>query len=310
MATLMDLDDRTRLSGKMDILLPPSPPPSASLTNRHHIDSLIDIELMGDDDNKDIYDLTPRPTPLTEEPSIMDMDETEIVFKVPSLPEPTRIRQTKSRHVRAKSSLQEPDMAALLARLELENQTIAKDPKSGIAAVGGHTGPGAAFEYRVRDTVCSSLSLVSIPEDALGMSRGEFWALVTRDFSAALSQLPTMTPLMIHKGVPDFLRSAVWVGVAGARDASLQAEYDSLCERLKVETPQNENIIVKDLARCFPQHDLFRDVDGQGQEMLGVVLRCYSLYDAEIGYCQGMSFLAGVLLMNMPVKDAFCVFVK
>jgi len=219
-------------------------------------------------------------------------------------------QQRRSHHVRQKSSLQEPDMAALLARLEIENNAIAKDPKSGIATVGGHTGPGSAFEYRVRDTVCSSLSLVTIPEEALGMSLGDFWALVTKDYADALRKLPTMTPLMIHKGVPDFLRSAVWVGIAGAWDAALQVEFDSLLDRLPFERPSNESIINKDLSRCFPHHELFKDAEGEGQRMLGTVLKAYSLYDAEIGYCQGMAFVAGVLLMNMPVKDSFCVFVK
>lgn len=216
----------------------------------------------------------------------------------------------KPHHVRGKSSLQEPDMAALLARLELENNAIAKDPKAGIATVGAHTGPGSAFEYHVRNTVCSSLSLVAIPEEALGMSLGDFWAMVTKDYAEALQLLPTMTPLMIHKGVPDFLRSAVWVGIAGAWDPALQVEFDSLTQRLPYERPQNEVIINKDLSRCFPQHEMFKDPEGEGQKMLGVVLKAYSLYDTEIGYCQGMAFVAGVLLMNMPVKDAFCVFVK
>lgn len=142
------------------------------------------------------------------------------------------------------------------------------------------------------------------------MSLGDFWALVTKDYAEALRLLPTMTPLMIHKGIPDFLRSAVWVGMAGAWDASLQVEFDSLCDRLRHEKPQNEHIINKDLARCFPHHEFFREADGQGQQMLGTLLKCYSLYDSEIGYCQGMAFVAGALLLNMPLKDAFCVFVK
>ncbi|GAM89758.1 hypothetical protein ANO11243_077970 [Dothideomycetidae sp. 11243] len=242
--------------------------------------------------------------------SIVEAPQEIHTFVVPALPSPRPNRQSRSQHVRAKSSLQEPDMAALLARLELENQAIAKDPKAGIAAVGAHTGPGATFEYRVRDTVCSSLSLVTIPEDALGMSLGDFWALVTKDYNEALRLLPTMTPLMIHKGIPDFLRSAVWVGIVGAWDASLQVEFDSLCDRLNYEKPQNDHIINKDLARCFPHHEFFRDAEGEGQKMLGILLKCYSLYDTEIGYCQGMAFVAGALLLNMPLKDAFVTFVK
>ncbi|PNS14904.1 hypothetical protein CAC42_2133 [Sphaceloma murrayae] len=285
----------------------PQTPLGGAVARLSKSETLIDLQ-------DDIISLMPSKVDAGSVPaeSQSQPESKEREFAVPQLPppKPKEHRQSRTHHVRAKSSLQEPDMAALLARLEMENQAIAKDPKSGIAAVGAHTGPGASFEYRVRDTVCSSLSLVTIPEEALGMSLGDFWALVTRDYQQALRTLPTMTPLMIHKGVPEFLRSAVWAGVAGAWDASLQVEFDSLCERLLHEKPTNEHIINKDLARCFPHHDFFREADGEGQKALGTVLKCYSLYDSEIGYCQGMAFIAGALLLNMPTKDAFCVFVK
>ncbi|XP_035767459.1 rab GTPase-activating protein 1-like [Neolamprologus brichardi] len=38
--------------------------------------------------------------------------------------------------------------------------------------------------------------------------------------------------------------------------------------------------------------------------------QAYSVYDEEIGYCQGQSFLAAVLLLHMPEEQAFCVLVK
>ncbi|EOB01565.1 Rab GTPase-activating protein 1 [Anas platyrhynchos] len=38
--------------------------------------------------------------------------------------------------------------------------------------------------------------------------------------------------------------------------------------------------------------------------------KAYSVYDEDIGYCQGQSFLAAVLLLHMPEEQAFCVFVK
>ncbi|CAM9318357.1 unnamed protein product, partial [Lampetra planeri] len=36
----------------------------------------------------------------------------------------------------------------------------------------------------------------------------------------------------------------------------------------------------------------------------------YSLVDPEVGYCQGSAFIVGLLLMQMPEEDAFCVFVR
>ncbi|EMP36617.1 Ecotropic viral integration site 5 protein like protein [Chelonia mydas] len=39
-------------------------------------------------------------------------------------------------------------------------------------------------------------------------------------------------------------------------------------------------------------------------------IKAYSLVDREVGYCQGSAFIVGLLLMQMPEEEAFCVFVK
>ncbi|MGH0125224.1 UNVERIFIED_CONTAM: hypothetical protein FKN15_058913 [Acipenser sinensis] len=44
---------------------------------------------------------------------------------------------------------------------------------------------------------------------------------------------------------------------------------------------------------------------GAGQLSLYNLLKAYSLLDSEVGYCQGLSFVAGVLLLHMSEEDAF-----
>lgn len=46
------------------------------------------------------------------------------------------------------------------------------------------------------------------------------------------------------------------------------------------------------------------------QEGLFGVCKAYALYDAEIGYAQGMNFIAMPLLFNMPEEEAFTLFVR
>ena len=65
-----------------------------------------------------------------------------------------------------------------------------------------------------------------------------------------------------------------------------------------------EQKIRVDLNRSFPHHELFQEGE-KGQDMLGRVLRAYSCKDEEIGYCQGMNFVSGVLLMEMEEEKAF-----
>merc|ERR1719367_2619383 len=73
----------------------------------------------------------------------------------------------------------------------------------------------------------------------------------------------------------------------------------------KAKTAPCEGDIVRDINRTFPKHVLYRDKHGLGQVQLLNVLRAYSVFNAEVGYCQGMGFICGVLLMYMCEDDAF-----
>jgi len=47
-----------------------------------------------------------------------------------------------------------------------------------------------------------------------------------------------------------------------------------------------------------------------GQTMLRRVLRVYSIYDRDVGYCQGMSFITAMFLMYMSEEDTFWMLVR
>jgi hypothetical protein len=64
----------------------------------------------------------------------------------------------------------------------------------------------------------------------------------------------------------------------------------------------------KSSSREEPTETSRRNVLG-GQEALRRVLRAYSYYDREVGYCQGMNFIAGMFLTIMPEEDAFWLLV-
>lgn len=58
-------------------------------------------------------------------------------------------------------------------------------------------------------------------------------------------------------------------------------------------------------GRTFPTHPYFSTQLGAGQLSLFNLLKAYSLLDKEVGYCQGISFVAGVLLLHMSEEQAF-----
>jgi len=80
--------------------------------------------------------------------------------------------------------------------------------------------------------------------------------------------------------------------------------------KLLKETSIHEKAITRDLGRTFPHHDFFNDGQGIGQENLFNVLKAYSLYDPQVGYCQGLPFVVAILLLNMPDEEAFSLLVR
>ncbi|KAI9360817.1 rab-GTPase-TBC domain-containing protein [Zopfochytrium polystomum] len=117
---------------------------------------------------------------------------------------------------------------------------------------------------------------------------------------------PRLLTKKLQQGIPDAIRGMVWQLMSNGKSLELEATYRTLLTR----TSSHEKQIQRDLARTFPKHEHFAEVGGSGQESLFNVIKGYSLYDPEVGYCQGLAFIAGPLLLNMPDEEAFCVLVQ
>ena len=207
--------------------------------------------------------------------------------------------------------------AFLLARLEQENAILTSDPKAAthkhVKRARGKSRPPSMAQLRKLVTQTDTPSIryslapsMEVLEEPPPMTELEFWTALVQDYPSTAARLPTLTTSKIRAGIPPPLRGIVWASMAGARDRSLEDSFDRLLD----EKSPYEGIINKDVGRSFPGVDLFRDAGGEGQKMLGRVLKCFSLHDKDIGYCQGLGFLVGPLLMNMGEREAFCVLVR
>ncbi|KAK3719378.1 hypothetical protein RRG08_029534 [Elysia crispata] len=139
-------------------------------------------------------------------------------------------------------------------------------------------------------------------EDLLGT-----WAEVLTRWHANLSIRPKQVTQLCRKTIPEALRGEVWQLLAGC------TENQDLLEAYRVlitKDSPSDAVIQRDINRTFPAHDFFKDAGGQGQDSLYRISKAYSVYDEEIGYVQGLSFLAAALLLHMPEEQAFCVLVK
>ncbi|EGW00876.1 TBC1 domain family member 4 [Cricetulus griseus] len=114
----------------------------------------------------------------------------------------------------------------------------------------------------------------------------------------------------LKDGVPKSRRGEIWQFLAlqyrlrHRLPNKHQPPDTSYKELLKQLTAQQHAILV-DLGRTFPTHPYFSVQLGAGQLSLFNLLKAYSLLDKEVGYCQGISFVAGVLLLHMSEEQAF-----
>ncbi|KAL2514415.1 Ypt/Rab-GAP domain of gyp1p superfamily protein [Forsythia ovata] len=132
---------------------------------------------------------------------------------------------------------------------------------------------------------------------------------------------------LVRGGVPGDLRGEVWQAFVGVRtrrveryyqdllaieiDASDGQEHEELLSgddskrrsRKGVDLSEKwKKQIEKDLHRTFPGHPALSEY---GRNSLRRVLLAYARHNPSVGYCQGMNFFAGLLLLMMPEENAF-----
>ncbi|KAG9509625.1 Rab GTPase-activating protein 1, partial [Fragariocoptes setiger] len=114
---------------------------------------------------------------------------------------------------------------------------------------------------------------------------------------------------LVRMGIPEALRAEAWQRLSGCSDdaGTLMEQYRILL----TQTAPTEDIIKRDVERTYPAHPKFRSDSSDSQvNSLFKVCKAWAVYDQEVGYCQGLSFLVATLLLHMPEEQAFCVFVR
>ncbi|KAL6448781.1 hypothetical protein ACFW04_000517 [Cataglyphis niger] len=141
----------------------------------------------------------------------------------------------------------------------------------------------------------------------------EVWDLLVSKESRVSTKCDNQMLLhAIKQGVPKGKRGEVWQFLAEQFclkqppiDTQDFPNYNTPYELLLKQLTSQQHAILIDLGRTFPSHPYFSSPLGPGQLALFNLLKAYSLLDHEVGYCQGLSFVAGVLLLHMAEDQAF-----
>ncbi|XP_051140109.1 uncharacterized protein LOC127257685 isoform X3 [Andrographis paniculata] len=109
---------------------------------------------------------------------------------------------------------------------------------------------------------------------------------------------------LIRKGIPPNLRPKIWFNLSGAakkKSTVPDSYYADLTAAVVGKVTAATKQIDHDLPRTFPGHPWLDTADGHAA--LRRVLVGYSFRDSDVGYCQGLNYVAALLLLVMNSEE-------
>lgn len=99
----------------------------------------------------------------------------------------------------------------------------------------------------------------------------------------------------IRKGIPADFRTPCWMAISGADRHKEDSPVTYQAMRVQVGNAQIMETIKIDLPRTFPDNIFFLNEE-KLPNMLYNVLATFALQNSEVGYCQGLNYIAGIYL--------------
>ncbi|XP_067143127.1 growth hormone-regulated TBC protein 1-A-like [Centruroides vittatus] len=101
----------------------------------------------------------------------------------------------------------------------------------------------------------------------------------------------------VRKGIPRKHRGTIWMAVSGGQELKDQTPdlYSSL-----LSGPKNSELIDTielDIPRTFPDNIYFKNSPDGKRQLLFNVLVAFAHQNQNVGYCQGLNYIAGILLL-------------
>ena len=153
-------------------------------------------------------------------------------------------------------------------------------------------------------------NIFTMPMPAEEPEEVEKWKQVLAENDLTSAKKSRKVKKMTHAGVPHSMRLKVWPFLAASHVRRRPGLFEELCKTSQsVKGRKGKETLYetidKDLDRAFPDHRLFIGENSTGRADLEAILKAYVHYNPIIGYTQGMSLVAGFLLIQMPAEEAF-----
>jgi hypothetical protein len=177
--------------------------------------------------------------------------------------------------------------------------TAGDEPARKLDRYGWYTGTKAGSQGKSKGELELEAS-----ENRHEPSRALKWGQMIAQWDDTLKTHFPKVAERVKKGIPDSVRGKAWQRILK------MDEFEIRFPPIRVLVERAEDpcylVIDQDLERTFPQVGFFSKPEALNS--LRRLLRAYAHTDHEIGYVQGMSFIAGMLLHYMDVDSAFWSF--
>ncbi|EAS03440.1 rab-GTPase-TBC domain protein (macronuclear) [Tetrahymena thermophila SB210] len=158
------------------------------------------------------------------------------------------------------------------------------------------------------------LSKISMQSDKKELkkvnARVEKWRKMLPNIEQLIQSKNEKLKTRIRKGIPDGIRLKVWphLGqIEALKKKYINQGYNYLIKQ--ADFPY-ETDIDADLNRTFPNHQLFRDQKNTGIESLKNVLKAVSLTHEDMGYCQGLNFIAAAFMIYINDEESYYMIIS
>lgn len=133
-----------------------------------------------------------------------------------------------------------------------------------------------------------------VPKDCPQNILEDWYPIMMNDWE---DRRPKNLAAMVRMGIPEKLRDKMWQRLANVENKT--NDFINVYRLLLTKETECEDVIKRDINRTFPANEVFKEIGGSGQDALFKVCKAYAVYDTEVGYCQGLTFIAASLLLHV-----------